>query len=107
MALQTLLNIPMSLTDLHFISPFDIEEWLKDQTLLLVRVHTFDNSKGNGSLMLTDLKKRLTNALRDAKLDNSRVQTFIEWLEKVVRYRKVNNAGGLDGATALYLIKKL
>ena len=56
--------------------------------------------------MLTDLQKRLTNALRDAKLDNTQVKPFIEWLEKVVRYREVNNADTLGGATALYLMQK-
>lgn len=106
MALQTLLNVPMSMTDVHFISPFDIENWLQNTPLRLMRVQTFDYSRGNGELMLTDLKKRLTNALRDAKLDNTQVEAFIEWLEKVVRYREQNNTGGLDGATALYLIQK-
>ena len=57
--------------------------------------------------MLTDLQKRLTNALRDAKLDNTQVEAFIEWLRKVVHYREANDAGTLDGATALYLIQKM
>lgn len=106
MALQILLNVPMSLTDMHFISPFDVEEWLRDIPLQLVRVKTFDYSQGNGPLMLTDLQKRLANALRDAKLDNTQVKPFIEWLEKVVRYREVSNADALGGATALYLMQK-
>lgn len=106
MALQTLLNVPMSLTDLHSISPFDIENWLHDTPLRLIRVQTFDYPQGNGHLMLTDLQKRLPKVLTDAKLDNTRVQAFIEWLEKVVHYREANNTGTLDGATALYLIQK-
>ena len=107
MALQTLLNVPMSLTDVHFISPFDIEEWLRDSPLQLVRAETFDYSRGNGPLMLTDLRKRLTNGLRDASLNNTGVEAFIEWLGKVVNYIERNRAGALDGATALYMIEKV
>lgn len=110
MALYTLLEVPMSLTDLHFMSPFDIEEWLLDTPLRLQRVKTFDHSRANGPLMITDLRKRLTNALRDADLDNSRVESFIDWLDKVVRHREAtgdDTDAAIDGgATALYVIRK-
>ena len=106
MALQTLLNVPMSLSDLHFISPFDIDDWLRDTPLSVQRVQTFDHSRANGELMLVDFRKRLTNALRDANLDNSRVEAFVEWLGKVVSYREASGAAALDGATALYVIQK-
>jgi 2-polyprenyl-3-methyl-5-hydroxy-6-metoxy-1,4-benzoquinol methylase len=107
MTLQTLLGVPMSLSDLHFISPFDVQSWLQNTALRLVRQDTFDKSKANGSLMLTDLQKRLSNALRDAGLDNSRVDEFIKWLEKVVRYQSEIAALTLDGATALYVLEKV
>ena len=42
--------------------------------------------------MLTDLEKRLTNALRDVDLDNTSIEDFIQWLEKVVRYRETSGA---------------
>jgi 2-polyprenyl-3-methyl-5-hydroxy-6-metoxy-1,4-benzoquinol methylase len=106
MTLQTLLNVPMSLTDLHFISSFDIESWLEGTSLQLVNVRTFDYDWGNGDHMLVDLRKRLTNALRDASLDNSKVNDFIDWLEKGVQYRQENQINGLEGATALYIIHK-
>jgi len=107
MGLQTLLNVPMSLTDVHFISPFDIEEWLRDTRLQLVQTESFDYSRGNGPLMLADLRKRLTNALRDASLDNTRVEAFIGWLGKVVHYMERTRPSALDGATALYMIQKV
>lgn len=106
MALHTLLNVPMSLTDLHCIAPFDIETWLHGTALNLKRVQTIDNSRANGELMLVDLKKRLNNALRDANLDNSQVEDFVVWLRKVVRYREMSGAPSLDGAIALYVIQK-
>lgn len=43
---------------------------------------------------------------KDVIMDNTQVEAFIEWLEKVVRYREVNNADALGGATALYLMQK-
>ena len=106
MTLQTLLEVPMSLTDLYFISPFDIENWLAGTSLHLAGVQTFDYDWGNGVHMLRDLKKRLTNALRDANLKNSNVDKFIDWLEKAVVYRETHQLGGLEGATALYRIQK-
>jgi len=106
MSLQTLLGVPMSLSDLHFISPFDIQTWIQKTSLRIVRHDTFDESKANGSLMLTDLRKRLSNALRDAGLDNTHVDEFVEWLGKVVHYRSETAAPILDGATALYVMEK-
>lgn len=38
---------------------------------------------------------------------NTQLQSFIEWLEKVVRYRQVNGAGALNWVIALYLIQKI
>ncbi|MBI2890107.1 MAG: methyltransferase domain-containing protein [Nitrospirae bacterium] len=105
MALNMLLRVPMSLSDLHFISPFDIERWVAGTSLRLVRVRTFDHSRGSGPLMLADLRKRLTNALRDAKLDNSRVEPFVEWLDHVVAYFS-ERPHRLEGATALYVLKR-
>lgn len=106
MTLQTLLNVPMSLTDLHFISPFDMRTWIEGTSLRIVKHETCDQSRANASLMLTDLRKRLHNALRDAKLDNQRVNEFIDWLSKVVEYRSERGEPDLDGATALYLLEK-
>ena len=33
MTLQLLLDVPMSLTDLHFICPFDMERWAEELEL--------------------------------------------------------------------------
>lgn len=106
MALATLLDVPMSLTDLHFIAPFDVEAWLENSHLEIASVETFDHSRGNGEIMLVDMRKRLTNALRDAGMDNSKVEDFIGWLEKVVQYRQETGALPLDGANALYRIRR-
>ena len=106
MTLQTLFDVPMSLTDLHFISPFDIEEYLQDSSLHLVRTNTFDYDMANGKLMLEDMQKRLNNALRDAKLPKNKVSSLTNWLGQVVALNEKNNSLTLCGANALYYIQK-
>jgi 2-polyprenyl-3-methyl-5-hydroxy-6-metoxy-1,4-benzoquinol methylase len=106
MTLQKLLDVPMSLTDISFISPFDIEEWLRDQSFYIDRRYSFDNSQGNGELMLLDFQKRLTNALKDANLDNSKVANFLEWVDKMLQYLGEDKLKNFDGAMMVYVIKK-
>lgn len=104
MTLQLLQNVPMSLTDIHFLSPFDIEALASEADLILERVDSCDYSKGNGEQMLTDLKKRLTNALRDAKIDSAGVDALLVWLEKVSTIPAIDGGGALMGATGFYLL---
>ena len=44
--------------------------------------------------MIKDLKKRLTNALRDAKMDNSKVDVLIEWLQNNYSFFPVHEYSG-------------
>jgi len=104
MTLALLMDVPMSLTDRHFISPFDIEGWLADTPMRLESVQPFDYERANGTQMLVDLEKRLTNALRDANLPNDKVHRALEWLGKVVEYENRNTPGRFGGSNALYLI---
>jgi len=104
MTLALLLDVQMSLTDKHFISPFDIESWLVDTPMQLNSVQTFDYERGNGSQMLADMKKRLTNALRDANLPNDKVDKALEWLGKVVEYENRTTPARFGGSNALYII---
>jgi 2-polyprenyl-3-methyl-5-hydroxy-6-metoxy-1,4-benzoquinol methylase len=81
MTLQLLFDVPMSLTDLHFLSPFDLMEIAEKQGLSLEWT-TFAHDRVYGEKLLVDMRKRLTNALRDAAMDNSKVERLIEWLDK-------------------------
>jgi len=58
MSLAFLLDVPMSLIDRHFISPFGKERAYVSQ-------------------MLEDTKKRLTNDLKDANLPNDKVDKIL------------------------------
>ena len=105
MSLALLLDVPMSLTDKHFISPFDIRKWLSGTGFNLVDIQYFDYERANGDTMLIDMKKRLENAMNDAGLKNDNVPVMIEWLSNLVREEQ-DVLGTMNGATALYIIKK-
>lgn len=102
MTLQILLNVPMSLTDKHFILPQDMEKWGKELGLSL-KWKTFRHSQAHSKEMFVDMKKRLAIALREAHLDNSKVDDLLEWLNKVCRYEKDEF---YNGAKALYHFTK-
>jgi SAM-dependent methyltransferase len=103
MALQLLLDVPMSLSDLHFLCPFDFEDFAAKEGMKLAYESTH-HAWGGGGLTITDFKKRLTNALRDAKLDNRNVDRFLAWLEKAVRYYRAED---FSGATVAYRLDEI
>lgn len=95
MALQLLLDVPMSLSDLHFLCPFDFETFAKKEGMRLT-YESCDHDWASGGLTITDFKKRLTNALRDAQLDNTNVDRFLAWLEQAVRYYRPETWSGAN-----------
>ncbi len=97
MTLQLLFDVPMSLSDIHFISPFDMERWLKESGLdsaYSIKWHSFRHGLACGKDMVVDMRKRLTNALRDAKLDNSKVDALLTWLEQAGSLEKEAHHNG-------------
>lgn len=98
MALQLLLDVPMSLSDLHFLCPFDFEEFAARENLRLTYASTH-HAWGGGELTIVDFRKRLTNALRDAGLNPCHVERFLAWLAKAVRYYRPEE---FSGATVAY-----
>jgi len=103
MSLLMLLKVPMSLTDVHYLCPFDMEEYADKLGLKLSKWKTLRHSMGNGEQMVADMRKRLTNALRDAKLPNENVDRFMEWLKKASTY---DNTLPHTGATGVYVFTK-
>jgi len=105
MTLALALDVPMSLTDKNFISPFNIKEWLVGTGFELSEVTYFDYERANGELMLTDMDKRLNNALRDASLPSEGVPRLMEWLQNVVNHES-ESLEVMNGSSALYIIEK-
>ena len=93
MTLALLLDVPVSLTDKYFICPFDIEEFCEKNNLNLEFTSTYlDWAAGESTIR--DFNRRLRNALKDANLDNSKVDRYLEWLSKSVKYFKHNKYSG-------------
>jgi 2-polyprenyl-3-methyl-5-hydroxy-6-metoxy-1,4-benzoquinol methylase len=101
MSLVKLFNVPMSLSDRHFITPNNIKTWLQGTGRSLETLQSFDIEVAQGADFSGDMKRRLTNALRDAKLDNSNVDELLEWVDGVKELFPVNE---LSGANMVYLI---
>jgi 2-polyprenyl-3-methyl-5-hydroxy-6-metoxy-1,4-benzoquinol methylase len=104
MALATLQNVPMSLTDLHFIHPWHMERWCGELGLEILQFTTCDYGRANGKLLLKDFDKRLHNALRDAGIDNSEVPNYLDYLSELISHIDARGGPALDGATAIYVI---
>ena len=107
MAMATLLDVPMSLSDLHFIHPWDMKKWASGLGLNVELITTVDREWAYGQRLLRDYNKRLRNALRDANLPTDKVDDYMEYLGNLVQHLETGNAGaGLDGATALYRLRR-
>ena len=97
MALQHLFDIPMSLTDVVFLCPFDFEDFAKELGMKM-RFITIEQDWGCGQRLIQDFKKRLPNACRDRGME-ANVDRFIAWLEKAIRYPLISD---FSGALAIY-----
>jgi 2-polyprenyl-3-methyl-5-hydroxy-6-metoxy-1,4-benzoquinol methylase len=107
MALATLLDVPMSLSDLHFIHPWHMKQWAAELGMEAELVNTVDRNWAYGPRLLKDFDKRLRNALRDAKLPTGKVDEYMKYLGNLVQHMETESAGpGMDGATALYRLRR-
>ena len=102
MTLAKLFDVPMSLTDLHFISPFDMQDFCDEKGYDL-DYESIHQDWGSGITMIRDFDKRLRNALQDADMDNSKVDNLLDWLEKAIPYFETNED---SGAIVIYKISK-
>ena len=92
MALQLLLDVPMSRSDLHFLCPFDFEHWAQELGAQLT-YSSVDQDWGHGERLLIDFDKRLRNAFRDRGLE-ANVDKFLEWLPKTLDYSSFTSFSG-------------
>ena len=97
MALQYLFDIPMSLTDVVFLCPFDSEDFAKELSMKM-RFVTIEQDLACGPRLIQDFRKRLTNACRDKGME-ANVDRFIDWLEKAICYPLISD---FSGAIAIY-----
>ena len=83
MTLWNLFKSPITLADLHYLTPIDFMRWAKKLNMHLTW-STFDRSWGHGEVMIKDLRRRLPKVLSDSKLPNNHknIEEFIHWLKK-------------------------
>ena len=94
MALQLLLEVPMSLSDTHFLCPFDFEEYAKKLGAHL-SYRSIDQDWGHGERLIVDFQKRLKNAFKDKGLD-ANTERFLNWLSKTVNYTTYSEFSGAN-----------
>ncbi len=103
MTLQILFNVPMSLSDIHFFSPFDFEDIAQKHNFNL-QWTTFAHDRVQGEKLIHDMTKRLKNALRDAGMDNSKVEELMSWVEKVTKID--NQPSRINGGKGFYVFSR-
>ncbi len=99
MTLQLLFDVPMSKSDVHFLCPFDFEEFSEKLDANLT-YKSSDLDWGHGERLIIDFKKRLVNALRDAGMKGN-VDKLIFWLKKTIPYK---NYDDFSGANIVYIL---
>ncbi len=102
MTLQLLFDVPMSLSDKHFLTPKNIELFLDGTGKKIYEMQSVDNEVTQGGYFARDMKKRLSNALSDASLPNDKVELLIDWVDSNKEYF---NSNALTGSNMVYLIK--
>lgn len=99
--LRILLGVPMSLTDLHYISVPDMLAWAEAHAYQ-IEYESCHHSWAGGDVLLSDFAKRLPNALRDAGLPVDRVPELLDWLKTTTPYYRPEP---WSGANVVYRIQ--
>ena len=102
----------MSKTDLHFLHPWQFEEFCKERGYFL-SMRGCDHDWAWGNRMMIDFRKRINLALNDGQIplrENDGIDKFLDWLERTARqlasfgeYEGMRK--GLTGANIVYRIR--
>ena len=103
--LRFLFNAPITLADLHYLTPIEFENWAKKLNMKL-SWKTFDFEWAQGEKLIKDFTRRLPNVLRDMGVKNKEkdVANFIKWIKDHVLTLRHDDAW--SGATGLYIFKR-
>ncbi len=104
MILHLLFDAPITLADLHYLTPKDFEQWAKKLNMSL-KWRTFEKSWAHGDILIKDFKRRIPNILKDMKLSvhQSKIDLLIKWIRKnIVGF---NNSLEHSGAIGIYILK--
>jgi ubiquinone biosynthesis O-methyltransferase len=102
--LRFLFDAPITLADLHYLTPVEFEAWAKKLDMKL-SWSTFDFDWAQGEKLLKDFERRLPNVLRDMKITGKEkeIKNFIEWVKTHIL--TLRHDAAWSGATGLYIFK--
>ena len=103
MTLYFLLDAPITLADLHYLTPIDFMNWSKKLKLNLTW-KTIEYSWGSEKELIQDFRKRLPKIFQDMDLQISKknINNMLDWLNtKVI---PLENTSQLRGAIGVYLL---
>jgi 2-polyprenyl-3-methyl-5-hydroxy-6-metoxy-1,4-benzoquinol methylase len=105
MTLKLLFESPITLFDLHYLTPLNHLEWSKKLNMKL-KWRTIEKSWAHGDVLIGDFKRRLPNVLKDSKLpcNEKNIDALISWLENYVL--PLDNNLPQSGAVGLYIYSK-
>lgn len=105
LTLEKLFNAPITLVDLHYLTPIEFEGWANKLDMKL-DWRTFDYDWAHGERLIKDLTKRLPNVLRDANLPKKEknIKNLIDWVQGHIL--PLDHKTKFSGALGLYILKK-
>jgi 2-polyprenyl-6-hydroxyphenyl methylase/3-demethylubiquinone-9 3-methyltransferase len=105
MTLNLLFDAPITLADLHYLTPAEHIKWSKNLKMNL-KWKTIEKSWAHGDDLILDFERRIPNVLRDAKLPNKKknILKLLDWLKQdVITFE---NSLPNSGAVGLYVYSK-
>lgn len=93
MTLAILFDVKMSLTDKHFICPFNFENYCQHRDYYLEYKSTY-LERAAGEDTIIDYNKRLRNALKEYNIEKEKIDKLLNWLLNSVKYFTHNDATG-------------
>lgn len=104
LTLKYLFDAPITLADIHFLTPLHFQRWAK-QLKMRLTWRTFDHSWASGERLIADFQRRLPNVFKDMKMKKEKqIKDFIGWLENYAV--KFDHRKDFSGATGLYHFKQ-
>lgn len=102
MTLNLLFNAPVTLADLHYLTPIDFINWARKLNMNL-KWKTIDRSWAHGEILIKDFKRRIPKVLADANLPNhkTKIRNFLKWINQKVL--PLDNTLPHSGAIGLYI----
>ena len=102
--LQTLWHLfraPITLADLHYLTPVEFQKWAK-QLGMRLKWRTFDYDWAHGKHLVSDLRRRLPKVLKDAKLsfNKKNINGFLRWIKEHIL--PLDHKTKFSGAIGLY-----